>query len=124
VDDFDETLVGPWEWDVKRLAASVFVVAGRQNGYTFWGKTDLSPMLIDQVLRGQLGYQGVVITDAMDGGGLLQFMQQQGYPDPAQAIAQASVQAMLAGNDIVECPIEPDLLAAVVALLRSKCAWA
>jgi len=26
--DFDETLPGPWEWDVKRLAAS-FVVAGR-----------------------------------------------------------------------------------------------
>ncbi len=33
VNDFDETLVGPWEWDVKRLAASV-VIAGRQNGYT------------------------------------------------------------------------------------------
>ena len=26
--DFDETLPGPWEWDVKRLAASI-VVAGR-----------------------------------------------------------------------------------------------
>ena len=33
VNDFDETLAGPWEWDVKRLAASV-LVAGRQNGYT------------------------------------------------------------------------------------------
>jgi uncharacterized protein (DUF2252 family) len=33
VNDFDETLAGPWEWDVKRLAASI-VVAGRQNGYT------------------------------------------------------------------------------------------
>lgn len=32
VNDFDETLPGPWEWDVKRLAASV-VVAGRLNGY-------------------------------------------------------------------------------------------
>ncbi|HXZ05999.1 MAG TPA: DUF2252 domain-containing protein [Ktedonobacteraceae bacterium] len=32
VNDFDETLAGPWEWDVKRLAASV-VLAGRQNGY-------------------------------------------------------------------------------------------
>ena len=27
--DFDETLPGPWEWDLKRLAASI-VVAGRQ----------------------------------------------------------------------------------------------
>jgi uncharacterized protein (DUF2252 family) len=33
VNDFDETLAGPWEWDVKRLAASV-VIGGRQNGYT------------------------------------------------------------------------------------------
>ncbi len=32
VNDFDETLPGPWEWDVKRLAASI-VVAGRQNGF-------------------------------------------------------------------------------------------
>jgi uncharacterized protein (DUF2252 family) len=33
INDFDETLPGPWEWDVKRMAASI-VVAGRQNGYT------------------------------------------------------------------------------------------
>jgi hypothetical protein len=32
LNDFDETLQGPWEWDVKRLAAS-FVVAGRDNGF-------------------------------------------------------------------------------------------
>jgi uncharacterized protein (DUF2252 family) len=31
VNDFDETLPGPWEWDVKRLAASL-VVAGRDFG--------------------------------------------------------------------------------------------
>ncbi len=33
VNDFDETLPGPWEWDVKRLAAS-FEVAGRENNYS------------------------------------------------------------------------------------------
>src|SRR5271165_5991570 len=32
VNDFDETLPGPWEWDVKRLAASL-EVAGRDNGF-------------------------------------------------------------------------------------------
>jgi uncharacterized protein (DUF2252 family) len=32
VNDFDETLPGPFEWDVKRLAASL-VVAGRNNGF-------------------------------------------------------------------------------------------
>ena len=31
--DFDETLPGPWEWDVKRLAASV-VIASRSNGFS------------------------------------------------------------------------------------------
>jgi len=30
VNDFDETLPGPWEWDVKRLAAS-FEIAGRES---------------------------------------------------------------------------------------------
>src|SRR5262249_15407880 len=33
VNDFDETLPGPFEWDVKRLVASL-VVAGRGNGFT------------------------------------------------------------------------------------------
>ena len=33
VNDFDETLPGPWEWDVKRLAASL-EVAARANGFT------------------------------------------------------------------------------------------
>ncbi len=33
VNDFDETHAGPWEWDVKRLAASV-VVAARHNGFS------------------------------------------------------------------------------------------
>jgi uncharacterized protein (DUF2252 family) len=31
LNDFDETVVGPWEWDVKRLAASL-VLAGRVAG--------------------------------------------------------------------------------------------
>nr|WP_104820537.1 DUF2252 domain-containing protein [Kitasatospora sp. MMS16-BH015] len=31
INDFDETVTGPWEWDLKRLAASL-VLAGRQAG--------------------------------------------------------------------------------------------
>ena len=33
INDFDETLPGPWEWDVKRLAAS-FEVMGRDRGFS------------------------------------------------------------------------------------------
>ena len=33
LNDFDETLPGPWEWDVKRLAASL-AIAGRDHGFS------------------------------------------------------------------------------------------
>ena len=33
INDFDETLPGPWEWDVKRLVAS-FAIAGRELGFS------------------------------------------------------------------------------------------
>jgi uncharacterized protein (DUF2252 family) len=32
INDFDETLPAPWEWDIKRLAASI-MVAGRYRGF-------------------------------------------------------------------------------------------
>jgi len=32
INDFDETLPGPWEWDLKRLAVSM-LIAARDNGY-------------------------------------------------------------------------------------------
>ena len=42
VNDFDETLPGPWEWDIKRLAASI-IVAGRTNGFS--GETNRQAVL-------------------------------------------------------------------------------
>src|SRR4029077_10300336 len=32
LNDFDETIRGPWEWDVKRMATSI-VLAGREGGH-------------------------------------------------------------------------------------------
>jgi beta-N-acetylhexosaminidase len=81
----------------------------------------LSPVLVDQVLRRRLGYQGVVVTDAMDAQGIIAYMQQLGYADPAQGIAEACVRAFLAGDDPIEAPIEApieqDRLAATVAAM-------
>src|ERR1700757_793251 len=37
INDFDETLPGPWEWDVKRLLASL-AVAARSNGFGSGGR--------------------------------------------------------------------------------------
>ena len=40
INDFDETLPGPWEWDVKRMAAS-FEVAGRELGFSAADRRDV-----------------------------------------------------------------------------------
>ena len=40
VNDFDETLPGPWEWDVKRLAASL-TIAGRERGFSDKERADV-----------------------------------------------------------------------------------
>ena len=45
VNDFDETLPGPWEWDLKRLAASV-VLAGRDNEFD---DTDIRSATVNSV---------------------------------------------------------------------------
>ena len=47
INDFDETLTGPWEWDVKRLAASM-VVAARDNGFR---RKDEERIVLDTVSR-------------------------------------------------------------------------
>ena len=47
VNDFDETLPGPWEWDVKRLAASM-LIAARDNGF---GAKDQERIVRDTVAR-------------------------------------------------------------------------
>ena len=45
INDFDETLPGPWEWDLKRLATS-FVLAGHDNDF----KTkDITPIVTQSV---------------------------------------------------------------------------
>jgi uncharacterized protein (DUF2252 family) len=40
VNDFDETAPGPWEWDVKRLAASL-EIAGRDDGFSGQVRRDI-----------------------------------------------------------------------------------
>jgi uncharacterized protein (DUF2252 family) len=47
--DFDETLPGPWEWDVKRLAAS-FVIAARERGFSKAVRTE-TVLELGQVYR-------------------------------------------------------------------------
>jgi uncharacterized protein (DUF2252 family) len=60
--DFDETIPGPWEWDVKRLAASV-VIASRANGFSA-GQARSATMATVRGYREQMArYSGMRLLD-------------------------------------------------------------
>ncbi|MCL2769695.1 MAG: DUF2252 domain-containing protein [Solirubrobacterales bacterium] len=58
VNDFDETLPGPWEWDVKRLAASV-AIAGRERGFTAKQRRDNVAAAARQYRETMRGFAGM-----------------------------------------------------------------
>ena len=62
VNDFDETLPGPWEWDLKRLAASL-VLAGRNIGL---GRKDVRAVVAEGVNRYRDGMQQMAAKSNLD----------------------------------------------------------
>jgi uncharacterized protein (DUF2252 family) len=62
VNDFDETSVGPWEWDLKRLAAS-FVVAARHLRHNQGVADDLVYQLVRSYQDRMESYAGMGILD-------------------------------------------------------------
>lgn len=74
-----------------------------------------SPAVVNRLLRGELGFRGVVVTDAMDMGALTRL-----FPaEPGKnSSGRAAVEAVKAGNDVILLPADLDasfnaLLAAV-----------
>ena len=69
----------------------------------------LSPFVLDTLLRGQLGFRGLVVTDALNMGAIV----------TRYGAAQAAVMALEAGADILLMPMSPraviDAVAAAVA---------
>jgi uncharacterized protein (DUF2252 family) len=55
VNDFDETLPGPWEWDVKRLAASM-EVAARDNGFDGKDRREIVTATVARYRRAMRGF--------------------------------------------------------------------
>lgn len=66
---------------------------------------ELSPKAINGVLRGQLGYNGVVITDGLYMHGISE----------RWSLSQAATLAIIAGNDLVEGPYSTSQVASVLA---------
>ena len=69
---------------------------------------ELSYKAITGVLRNQLGYDGVVVTDGLYMGGISQ----------RWSLSEAAVLAIIAGNDMIEGPYTPDLVASVVTAFK------
>ena len=80
INDFDETFPGPWEWDVKRLAAS-FAIAGRDNGYS---TKDRKKVLLSAARRVPVGH-APVRGDDQPGGVVLPHRRRDGGQGAAQA---------------------------------------
>jgi len=70
--------------------------------------SSLSPILINGILRGELGYQGVLITDALYMGALTQ----------KYSMAESAVLAVIAGNDILSSFFDPSGVEAVLRALH------
>jgi hypothetical protein len=62
VNDFDETLPGPWEWDVKRLAASL-EVAARGNGFGGKDRRDIVTTAVARYRQAMRAFAGMTNLD-------------------------------------------------------------
>jgi len=61
----------------------------------------ISPRMIQEVLQGQMGFRGLVVTDAMDMGALMSLFAKL---SPANAAARVAVEAVKAGEDMLVAP--------------------
>jgi len=62
INDFDETLTGPWEWDIKRLAAS-FTIAARHNGLKKEDERKVTNRVVRTYRKAMAGFAGMRTTD-------------------------------------------------------------
>jgi uncharacterized protein (DUF2252 family) len=62
INDFDETLPGPWEWDIKRLATS-FVIASRHNNFSVAEARDSAVACISSYRRRMAQFASMTALD-------------------------------------------------------------
>lgn len=63
INDFDETAVASWEWDVKRLATS-FVLAGRSNGFDDDESREMAWWAVRSYRKKMAGFAGMSVLQA------------------------------------------------------------
>jgi uncharacterized protein (DUF2252 family) len=60
LNDFDESIRGPWEWDVKRMAASI-VLAGQECGHDRSGCRDAAEAFVESYCRSIVEFSQIPI---------------------------------------------------------------
>ncbi len=83
LNDFDEATIGPWEWDLKRLVASVNV-AGRENGLNRRERREA-------VMRAVTGYRWN--ADRLQGMGVLDVWYLHAYPGRESPLVEVDPKA-------------------------------
>ncbi|MCB0167595.1 MAG: DUF2252 domain-containing protein [Anaerolineae bacterium] len=63
LNDFDETAIAPWEWDIKRLAVS-FVIAGQANGFAGDDSREAAWLAAQSYRQTVAGYTGMPVLEA------------------------------------------------------------
>jgi uncharacterized protein (DUF2252 family) len=58
LNDFDETLPGPWEWDVKRLAVSM-LIAAQDNGFAVSDQEQVVLDTVEEYRTAMAGFAGM-----------------------------------------------------------------
>ncbi len=84
VNDFDETLPGPWEWDVKRLAASL-EVAARDNGFPGKKRRAIVAAAVAMYREAMRGFAGMTNLEVWYASADMDLLRQQ---NPAQLKAR------------------------------------
>ena len=98
INDFDETIVGPWEWDLKRLTASVNV-AGRENGMTARERRNA-------VMQAVAGYKENM--ERLQSMGTLDIWYLHAYPGKASILRKAPAKAQAVSQKVMAKALRSD----------------
>ena len=92
INDFDETLHGPFEWDVKRLGASL-AVAGRTRGFDEHATRHAVHLAVQAYRQRMAGYAGMRAIDVyysrVDAAGILAYVDKRARPFLQHAVKAA-----------------------------------
>lgn len=98
LNDFDEAIIGPWEWDLKRLTASVNV-AGRENGLNTKERRTA-------VMESVLGYQQNM--DRLEAMGTLDIWYLHAYPNRESVLRKTPPKAQAVAEKVSQKALQAD----------------